>query len=392
MKIITRYILKQFFIIFFIALFLMTFAVILFVISEATVKNGLPIYLAVRLVPCSMPYLLSIAMPVASLLGATLFFAKMVGSNEIIALKSIGIPPWRVFLPVWISTFLLSLATVWCNDLAFSWGRRETTRVIVSGTEEMILGKLAADGKFSDAQNNFVLNVGHVTKSGEMNKVSFTIGKPFLKGEAERGHLEVDFKRTPPVLKIELNDLLVESGGAMLVQPDKLVREISLDQFNLGGLSAGDPSMKDVKRVLGEIEEKINKLKRQSAAKGTFALLKGDFDAFRQHEWIERWENEKNLNYLYNRARLATPRSIASGFTCFFFAWIGIPLAVWLNCSDYFTSFFVSFLPTLVIYYPLLMFGLSGAKSGLLPPWICWSGNAVLGLAGLWILKNIHRH
>lgn len=392
MKILTRYILTHFLMIFLAALTLMTSVVVLYVISEATVKKGLPLYLAVRLIPCSMPYLLSITMPVASLLGATLFYAKMVGSNEMIAVKAMGTPLWKAFLPVWITTFLLSLLTIWCNDLAFSWGRRETTKVVISGTEEMILGKLASDGKFADPQNNVVMSVDSVSKDGEMKQVSFEMNNPPFKGKAASGHLEVDFNATPPILRIELNDLLAETNGATMIQRGKTIQDIPLDQLNLGGFSTGDPAMKDVKRVLAEIRREQEKVSRQAAAKSVFALVKGDFGEWQKPEWRERCDYENYLQYKYNRARLATPRSIAAGFTCFFFTWVGIPLAVWLNCSDYFTSFFASFLPTLVVYYPLLMFGYSTAKSGLMPPWICWSGNLVLGLIGFWILKKIHKH
>ena len=392
MKIITRYILSRILAIFTISLLLMTSVVTLFVISEATVKRGLPLYLAVRLIPCYMPYLLSITMPVASLLSCTLFYAKMVGSNEIIALKSMGVPPWRIFLPAWVATFIISLLTIWCNDLNFSWGRKEMARRIISGTEETILGKLAADGKFSDAENNFVLNVGQVSKTGELKKVSFLTSKPPLKGEAESGHLDVDFSRSTPVLRIELNDLLVTEGTNMFVQPGKQVREIPLDQFNFGSLGRSDPAMKEVRQTLKEIQAERDRLLRKTSVKGAFALMKGDFDYFRDNDWIDRLYNDQDLEYRYNRSNLVIPRCLASGFTCFFFTWVGIPLAIWLNCSDYFTSFFVSFLPTLVIYYPLLMFGLSGAKSGIFNPWVCWIGNVVLGLIGFWILKKIHRH
>ena len=150
--------------------------------------------------------------------------------------------------------------------------------------------------------------------------------------------------------------------------------------------------MKEVKNVLASIRAEEEKDRRENAVRTAFALIKGDYTSWEDPSWGWRWDHEEYQKYLYNRANLATPRSFAAGFTCFFFTWIGIPLAVWLNCSDYTTSFFVSFLPTLIVYYPLLMFGYSCAKSGITPPEICWIGNIVLGLIGFWILKKIHKH
>lgn len=392
MKILTRYILSRFLMIFFVSLAVMTSGIMVAVISQATVKKGLPLYLAIRMIPSSLPDLLSITMPVSCLLGGTLFYAKMVGSNEIIALKAMGIPPWKAFMPVWIATLILSCVAVLCSDFSFSWGQKEMTRVLVAGTEEMILGKLASDGKFSDPQNNITLNVGEVTKSGELKQVKFTINDPPIKGEAASGRLEVNFESTPPVLRIELNGLLLDTSGTMVMQRGTTVQEIPLDRFNLVRGASNYPPMKEVKGVLANIRKEEEKFRRQNAAQTVFAVVKGDYDSWQGPEWGERWDYEEFLKYRYNRANLATPRSFATGFTCFFFTWIGIPLSVWLNCSDYVTSFFVSFLPTLVIYYPLLMLGYSCAKGGWMPPEICWIGNVVLGLIGFWILKKVHKH
>lgn len=391
MKILTRYILSRFLMIFFTVLVVLSSGIIVAFISQATIKKGLPLYLALRLVPSSIPNLLSISMPVSCLMGGTFFYAKMVGSNEIIALKAMGVPPWKAFMPVWIATLILSGAAVLCNDLGFSWGRKEMTRVLVSGTEEMILGKLASDGKFSDPQNNIVLSVGEVTKSGDLKRVKFTVNNPPVQGEAESGRLDVNFETAPPVLRLEFNGLLLDTNGAMIMQREKTVQEIPLDQFALGGGTSHYPSMKEVKNVLTSIRAEEEKDRRENAARTAFALIRGDYTSWQDPSWGRRWDHEEYQKYLYNRANLATPRSFAAGFTCFFFTWIGIPLAVWLNCSDYTTSFFVSFLPTLIVYYPLLMFGYSCAKSGIVPPEICWTGNIVLGLIGFWILKKIHK-
>ena len=394
MKILTRYVLSLFFTIFLISLTVMSSIVILYLISEASIKKGLPLYLALKLIPCSMPYLLSLTLPVATLLGATLSFAKIVGSNEIIALKAMGVPPWRAFLPVWIVSFFLSLLAIWCNDVSFSWGDRKTTELIISGTEEMILGKLAADGKFADPDGNFVLKAASVTKNGELQQISFQISDPPFKGEAESGRLSVDLNSEPRILRVETYDLYAKSeeGQGEGIWPGKKVQEVSLENFLTRSFSAGDPALREVKPRLETIKNEQAQVRRKIAAKIAFAMVRGNFSLYENQELRNLWDQEEYLQYRYYRFKLAPHRYISAGFTCFFFAWVGVPLAVWLNRSDYITSFFACFLPTLVIYYPILMFGYSAAKSGLLPPSICWSANLVLGLIGVWILKKIHRH
>ena len=68
MKILTRYILSRFLMIFFTVLTVLSVGIIVIFLSQATVKKGLPLYLALRLIPSSIPNLLSIAMPVSCLM------------------------------------------------------------------------------------------------------------------------------------------------------------------------------------------------------------------------------------------------------------------------------------------------------------------------------------
>ena len=80
------------------------------------------------------------------------------------------------------------------------------------------------------------------------------------------------------------------------------------------------------------------------------------------------------------------------GFSCFFFVWLGIPLAINMRSADYWTSFGACFLPILLIYYPLFALGLDRAKNGMWPAYSVWLGNLVLFAFGLWLLRKVYRH
>jgi lipopolysaccharide export system permease protein len=74
---------------------------------------------------------------------------------------------------------------------------------------------------------------------------------------------------------------------------------------------------------------------------------------------------------------------------------IGAPFAIWLGqkgVSDGFSSFFACFIPILLLYYPLLMFGLQKAKHGYLPANSVWIANFCIVLVGVWFMRKIHRH
>jgi lipopolysaccharide export LptBFGC system permease protein LptF len=82
----------------------------------------------------------------------------------------------------------------------------------------------------------------------------------------------------------------------------------------------------------------------------------------------------------------------ALAFSCFFFVLIGCPVAIWFHKRDFLSAFVTCFLPIVVVYYPLMMFGINLGKEGRVDPrYMMWAGNAVLGAVGLFLLWRLTR-
>jgi len=84
-------------------------------------------------------------------------------------------------------------------------------------------------------------------------------------------------------------------------------------------------------------------------------------------------------------------RRWANGFSCLCFVLVGAPMAIRMRNADFLTSFFLCFLPILLVYYPVFMLGVSRVKSGSLPPPAVWMGNVLVALWGLWLLRSVIR-
>jgi lipopolysaccharide export system permease protein len=123
-----------------------------------------------------------------------------------------------------------------------------------------------------------------------------------------------------------------------------------------------------------------------------FGAGMGAVDAWTAPPIAEAKKKIRAFQTLQNKMAVEPPRRWATGFCCFFFVWLGAPMAIWMRKSDFFASFFACFVPILILYFPLLMFGLDQAKSGSLPPMCVWTANGALGLIGLWFLRQIHRY
>ena len=127
-------------------------------------------------------------------------------------------------------------------------------------------------------------------------------------------------------------------------------------------------------------EELIQTLQQQYAAQAAFQLLTGDFQRTDRTSMARHSPHAWTINRpdLY-RLDLVPWRRWANGFSCLFFVMVGAPFAIRLRNADMWTTFGLCFLPILLVYYPLLMYGLDRAKSGVCRPtafgWVicaCW--------------------
>jgi lipopolysaccharide export system permease protein len=68
---------------------------------------------------------------------------------------------------------------------------------------------------------------------------------------------------------------------------------------------------------------------------------------------------------------------------CFVFALIGCPVGIWATRADYLSRFVICFLPTVLVYYPLLFAGSNLGKDAKIPLGLgCWLSDIAIGCAG----------
>jgi lipopolysaccharide export system permease protein len=135
----------------------------------------------------------------------------------------------------------------------------------------------------------------------------------------------------------------------------------------------------------------MRRLQQAFAAQAAYEMVTGDFEGLASPTWNHCQLQLRDAEFQLYKLELVTWRRWANGFSCLFFVMVGAPLAVRLRNADVWTSFGLCFLPILLIYYPLLMYGLYRAKSGALPPYSIWLGNGVLLLGGSWLIYKVVR-
>jgi lipopolysaccharide export system permease protein len=74
---------------------------------------------------------------------------------------------------------------------------------------------------------------------------------------------------------------------------------------------------------------------------------------------------------------------------CLCFVLIGCPVGVWASRSDYLSVFISCFLPTVFVYYPLLLASVNLAKNSKVPDTAAWGANAIAFLVALLLIQRL---
>lgn len=390
MRLFTRYVLKELLKVFLVSLTALTVMFVLLGVVKQAAEQGLGPAQVVRIIPYILPDMLRYTIPASLLFTASTVYGRMSGSNEVVAIKSLGISPMVVLWPCLILASFLSLLTVWLNDAAITWGQAGVQRVVIEAVEEIVYGMLRTQRSYSN-KNVSILVRG--VEGRTLLSPTFTFGaadgKPPLTVTAKEAEIRSDGE----VLSIVCRNGTAEGegkSGFKFVFPDEWQHELSLLDASRKTDDSHIPTRVPLALMPSEVarvRRDLEMYQRSQAAKVGLDLATGDFEALAAKDWNhESLVLESFWNHLH-RLFTEPPRRWSAGFSCLCFVLVGAPMAIWRKNSDLLTSFFLCFGPILLIYYPLLAFGVEQAKSGAMPPCIVWLGNAVLAVWGLWMLR-----
>jgi lipopolysaccharide export system permease protein len=394
MPCITRYVLSELLKVFLMTLTAMTLFLVVGVIAHEAIREGLGPSAIVQLVPYSIPLALRFTIPGTILFATCSVFGRMAAANEIVAIKSLGISPLRVIWPALSLATLVSIAALWLNDIAVSWGALGIDRVVVQSIEQIAYGKLRTQRAYSNQRGLSI----HVRDVDGRRLIMPTFswqpqdGSSPMVVTAE----EAELKYNPETKALGIVFVNWEVMGDRVhgVWPDEFSYEIPLSIASRKGDLSRSPSeiaLGDIPRETRQQRQAIDELEQLLATDAATQLLLGQFRELSGPTWREKLSQLNGHRGRLYRLEAEPWRRWATGFSCLFFVLVGAPLAIKLRNSDVWTSFFFCFFPILIVYYPLLMYGMGRAKVGALPPYSVWSGNLVLGLIGIWLLHQIRR-
>jgi len=368
----------------------------LFVIlaGKLAVEEGLGLVPVLRALPYILPQAMQFAVPGTMLLATVTVYGRIAASNEIVAVKSMGISPMSLVWPTLILATLVSFGAVVLNDIAVSWGRGGVQRVLVESLEEIVYGRLRTARSYSD--HRFKVSVRRVEgRSLIQPTVSIYHAGDEQPTTITADEAEFRINLEDETIWFQFTNAEYEGKGESKFHIPR-VYEYTMPLNELSGRKAGkrSPSQYSLSEIGASKSAQvalIDRLEQEMSAEASHVLMTGRMFELSQ----ENWQNKQiALNVAVGKMhRLNTEphRRWAGGFSCLCFVMIGAPLAICLRHGEVWGNFFICFLPILLVYYPMLVGCLGGAKNGTLPPESIWLGNIVLACVGVWLMKRATR-
>lgn len=371
--------------------------ILLIGVARELIRRGLGPVAVVQLLPYVLPISLQFAFPATALFSVCCVYGRMASDGEVATVKASGITPLKLLQPALVFAALLSPVAVMVSDLAVSWGRPGVNRVVLMSIEDIAYRVLESDHSYI-SEHGFSIHVNDVD-GRTLVQPTITIMNNSKHGpmklSAREGELGLD--EETQMLKLTVVDSQFDSGSAFQgILPETFVLDLELGkamgQKDVSNRSPSEMPLGLISRERIEQDNRTHQTVGQLAAQTGFAIMTSRMERIANGSGKAVEEKLRSSKKRLVRLHTEPWRRWAWGFSCFFFVVVGAPLAMIAKTSDYWTTFGLCFLPTLLIYYPLFIFGLEQAKDAVIPPYGVWMGNGVLAVIGMTLISRVRRY
>jgi len=366
-KIITKYTLKEFIPYFFLSLFCFTFILLLndiFKWTKLFVQKGVSVWYLIELLIYVLPSTLVVTIPMATLVGLLLVFARLSADNEITAMKASGIGIHQLLPPILLVAICLSIFDFLFMDFALPRGNIAYSRLIRdirTRHPALILTPGVADDL--DQEGRKWMFESKDEKTGRLRNVKiwdeYQDGKPRF---IEANEAEVDFSSL--LARLKLYDGFTYE--AVVKENPRYYQVINFKEM----------------QVTLDISDTLQRSEYNSQNPLNMSLA----DLSRYMKGIRKQYSEKKEHYLKYRllrAEVEYQKKFAIPFACFALSLIGVPLGIVVRRSGKMVGAGIG-LGVIIIYYVLLQIGqTTGFRGIILAPAAIWMPNALIGISGV---------
>jgi lipopolysaccharide export system permease protein len=381
--------------------------VIVGLVQQAS-QLGLTLSQILNAIPLFIPSTLPLTIPATTLFASCVVYGRLAHDNEVVALKAAGVHLYRIVRPAVLLGVLTTAVTAALYHTTIPATQRMLYEQILSDPEEVLYNQLRRDRRLNHPSMPYVLYVRDV----QGKRLLDVVIKRRMKKEDPRTGAELmigyDY-----VARMNEAQLRVDmAAGLILIESNRVVvyeKNTSLTLYNpppyswplpdsvsgkearvrISALTWDDLPVR-IGGLAAERDEMLRKRDERQADLDRTAdpLLR---TALQNEVVLYKYQLEQRVRLVRNlQAELYARPALAA--SCLVFALIGCPVGVWANRADYLSTFVICFIPTLVVYYPLLLAGSDMGKSGRLPLGLgCWAADLMLGGVALLLTWRLLR-
>ncbi len=359
---------------------------------------GLTLSQLLRAMPLLVPGSLPLTIPATTLFASCVVYGRLAHDNEVVALKAAGVHLFVVLKPAILLGLITTAVTAGLYHTVIPRTQQAFFAEVLSDPEEVLYNMLRRDRCLRYPTMPYVLYV----KDVQGRRLIDVVVKRRLKQPDPVTGAAYDY-----VARMHEAYLHVDAAkGKMTLVPDRYVMHgVGAAGSDLASGSDLRPN-EFVMDLPDSVSGKETKLKISALTwddiPARVAVVRGELDELLEQERLRTAEVEaisnpdlraskrEELKHYKIQVEIKTRimRNIqaevyarpALAASCLVFALIGCPVGIWANRSDYLSTFVICFLPTLVVYYPLLLAGSDAGKNGRLPLGIgCCLADIVMG-------------
>ncbi|MCZ6677936.1 MAG: LptF/LptG family permease [Candidatus Poribacteria bacterium] len=368
MKILTRYILKEFFPPFLLALLCFTSFLLLneiFRLTKLFVRKGISPRYLIELLIYVLPATLVITIPMATLVGILLSLGRLSTDNEITAMKAHGVGFHQILLPLLLVSSLLSVFDLFFMDYALPRGN---------------VAYAALKRDISTRNSAFVLEEGVVMKELERK------GRVWM--------YESTDPQTGRLQNVKVWDSIwsgqprfIHATEATVGFKNKQAWLTLYDGVTYEPISGSDNGFRttafEEDQIALDFTETLERreFESQSPRSMEISRLKAHITNLKRR--LSPTESESYLIDKLRYAQVEYHKKFSIPFACFVFGLIGVPLGLVVKRSGKMVGFGIG-LGLILVYYLLLQIGQDTGRNGVFPPgFAMWLPNIVIGAVGL---------
>ena len=400
-------------------------------IQEATQK-GLSPGQILMLIPLIIPNTLPFTIPATTLFSTCVVYGRMSADNEVLVLRAIGVNIYHLLWPAIVLGVGTTIATAALYYDPIPRSQQMVRNQLVKDGEDIIYGMIKREGGLRQNNLDFVLFVREVQGHDLIDVVVKKRRKDKL------GYELVARSQTATIRIQKVSDVILETQDSTAEQPKRPDDVMERFQKRRASSEIGDRyelvvRMKNcyVDSLKGETTAEIQ-LQEYSTPLPSAIFGKDSWERPSTQTWqelrknrrvmaqdvvemrafiddLESRPNEVDSSGVSNRERARQYRGMhlkvqehllrqynselqirpALAVGCLCFVLIGCPVGIWASRSDYLSVFMICFLPTVFVYYPVLLATLNLAKDGKVPPTAAWVADGVIFLAALVLIQRL---